>query len=42
MENEVASSIVQPNTLPPNISGATCSDEVPMVRFCMTKPHESR
>jgi hypothetical protein len=33
--NEVASSMVQPNTLPPNITGAISSPEFPSRRFCI-------
>src|ERR1700743_1433773 len=38
IENEVASSAVQPKTLPPNISGATSNSERPILRFCMISP----
>src|SRR6185369_15387873 len=34
-ENDVASSAVQPNTLPPKHSGETCRAERPRVRYCM-------
>src|SRR5215510_11107032 len=33
--NDVASSAVQPSTLPPNISGAISSPELPSLRFCI-------
>src|ERR1700692_3782214 len=37
-ENDVRSSAVQPNTLPPKTSGATLRSEIPIVRCCMVTP----
>src|SRR6202166_4241647 len=37
-ENDVRSSAVQPNTLPPKTSGATLRSELPIVRCCMVTP----